>query len=448
MIIWDDMFEMYPDALNMLPRDIIMCTWLYDTMIEKPESHFGYRFKRDIFAVYERLGFDYIAAPRESHPLNVESLFRYAFPYRPLGGLITVWEKGRSFLFEDYPNIAFTGMLWKSGDPEKAESIYFNTCKKILNVRDDSFIHKIIAAKYAGGCTESTSPGEFLHGSRTKYLFERRKISALISEDLSACSSSVKTGTGRFVMEDMILALKRELLQHDLRFYVHYVCDYISGKGTVSLKKLISVKKSLLKAVEKIKKERAGQWKRFRPGILPVNTDSFYDTMHSGIMSWMSVKNLKNDCYSLLKLRYFLPDYHGAHKVVIRIKFSGNKVWKEVFSGTPKPQFNDPEQVPYFTYTHIISGRGIPERIRMETSGYGGIGIVFAEVVAGDDRFIPVKTEGYEGNIENPDAVLIDNTDWCYLGEKDISRYFRFLPGPVEKSCMGLVLKKETPEEI
>ena len=41
MMIWDDMFEFYPEALEDLPRDVVMCSWHYDNNItDLPQGYF------------------------------------------------------------------------------------------------------------------------------------------------------------------------------------------------------------------------------------------------------------------------------------------------------------------------------------------------------------------------------------------------------------------------
>lgn len=186
------------------------------------------------------------------------------------------------------------------------------------------------------------------------------------------------------------------------------------------------------------------QWAKFRSGIVPVHTDVLYDAMYSEFNAWAKEEEIKCNRYSILTIKYFLPDYHGSQRVALILKTSGRSGWKRVFSGVPKPDFQDPEQVPYFVHTHIILSAGTPERLRIETSGYGGIGIVFVEFTTRKKRFVPVSVDKCEGKIENPETVLLDNSEWCYLGEKKISRYFRAMPAASKKSSFELTFRSDS----
>lgn len=65
MMMWDDMFEIYPQALEKIPKDIIMCTWDYSYFVDLPHTHFTNFEKEDVFKKYEKMGFKYLFCPRE-----------------------------------------------------------------------------------------------------------------------------------------------------------------------------------------------------------------------------------------------------------------------------------------------------------------------------------------------------------------------------------------------
>ncbi|MCG2661677.1 MAG: family 20 glycosylhydrolase [Kiritimatiellae bacterium] len=157
MIIWDDLFDIYPRALDQLPKDIIMCSWHYDKLVGRPAGHCGGP-QTDKFAHYDKLGFSYLFAPAAFSIRNVESLSAYALNRRPLGGLLTIWELTRDFLFSDYPTIAYAGAAWSGNsanipDAELQDNAVRETTgcgkkeqisliKTILNSRDIMFLDK------------------------------------------------------------------------------------------------------------------------------------------------------------------------------------------------------------------------------------------------------------------------------------------------------------------
>ncbi|MFA7230010.1 MAG: family 20 glycosylhydrolase, partial [Victivallaceae bacterium] len=82
MIIWDDMLETYPDALEKIPRDIILCCWNYDRCVDLPKAHFKSRFEDDLFAKYDKMGFKYLFAPATYLVGNIESFTAYASKHK------------------------------------------------------------------------------------------------------------------------------------------------------------------------------------------------------------------------------------------------------------------------------------------------------------------------------------------------------------------------------
>ena len=62
MMMWDDLFDIYPAALKETPRDVILCAWHYCDLEQLPYGHAGGP-RRDQFKLYEEMGFKYIFAP-------------------------------------------------------------------------------------------------------------------------------------------------------------------------------------------------------------------------------------------------------------------------------------------------------------------------------------------------------------------------------------------------
>jgi len=422
MMMWDDMFEYYPEALRKIPVDIIMCCWHYDTFIDIPKTHFGNRKRFDPLAIYEKLGFKYLIAPREIHPENVKTLTEYALNYKPLGGLLTIWEKGDSFMLEDYPNIAFAGKLWEKRIVDNADVLYKEVCRKIFGLNNPEFLDLLFNIKYYG----RWDIHNFLRGSLTPCEHIRIKLLTFFEKQLKVFLKEISYDTGKDVLNDILLRLKIEELHLNIRKFFSNICKYISGRREIQLKVILSEGNHILEEIERIKGIRRAQWRKFRPGILPVKTDTLYTEIYE------EIKILLNEIQSgellrrgVLYIRYFLPDPYGVQKVKISIKYRGAKKWEEIYTGVPKPDITDYSQIPYYTFTHFISGFKIPEKVLFQTYGYGGIGITFLEIANKKGHFIPVKTGKTTGKVSNPQAILVDDTIWTYLGEINTSRIFQ-----------------------
>lgn len=114
MMMWDDFFA-YLDIAPRLPRDIIMCTWCYSYVQDEVPGHWVGRLKRDWFKYYDALGFRYMfctAADYSSKLFNIETYTNYASKNRPMGALMTMWERAHRFYYSGYPSVIYAGKLW------------------------------------------------------------------------------------------------------------------------------------------------------------------------------------------------------------------------------------------------------------------------------------------------------------------------------------------------
>jgi len=422
MMMWDDMFEYYPEALEKIPRDIIMCCWHYDTFIDIPKTHFGNRKRFDPLATYDKLGFKYLIAPREIHPENVITLTEYALNYKPLGGLLTIWEKGTDFMLEDYPNIAFAGKLWERSTVDNPDDLYKGVCKKIFGLTNSAFLDLLFSIKYYG----RWHINKFLRGPLTPCEHIRMKLVAFFEKQIKPFEKKVKGSIGKEIFRDILLRLRIERLHLNMRSFFSSICKYISGRKEIHPDILISEGTRILQEIDIVKGIRSAQWKRFRPGIFPVKTDTLYTEIYreiEGILKEIQSGRILRR--GVFYIRYFLPDPYGSQKVRIAIKYKGEKKWNDLYSGIPKPDIDDPSQIPYYTFTHFVSGFKVPEKILFQTYGYGGIGITFLEIVNKKGHFIPARTDRTSGKVSNPDALLIDDTRWTYLGEINTVRMYQ-----------------------
>lgn len=114
MLMWDDFFEYY-DVVDALPRDIILCHWNYGFIGSETKGHWTNRVRKDWLSIYDRLGFNYIFCAygsNASSTYNVDTLTDYALKHKPMGAILTIWERAASFYNGIYPLIALCGKLW------------------------------------------------------------------------------------------------------------------------------------------------------------------------------------------------------------------------------------------------------------------------------------------------------------------------------------------------
>ena len=235
IIMWDDMFEQYPEALRTIPRDIVMCCWQYDGDVTLPKAHFKNLERRDLLTEYGRLGFDYMVGSRELNADNILSLTRYAAKRRPLGGFVTTWEHSRDFLHAYYPNIAFAGRLWSNpaalDDPEALK-------RKVVadlfpNVKAQAAVDALRVFMDFNQNHASTRVESFLHKYSESRSTERHAVNTMLTTALDTyrAPSRKTSGLESDILEDILIHLDQNALQFDLRTLVREVFRHVPRPG-------------------------------------------------------------------------------------------------------------------------------------------------------------------------------------------------------------------------
>ena len=200
MIIWDDMFEQYEEALEDTPRDIVMCCWQYD-YVSRPRAHFRNIQRWDALADYERLGFDSIVGSRELVANNILTLTKYAAGRNPLGAFATVWEHSAGFLHAYYPNLAFAGKLWADlGGLDRAEALKQEAVAETFPNADGPTRAALRAFMDMSGMSHSYTVDPFLREFSPSRMEERRLLNGWLLEALQAYlpqATGVAGGRGR-----------------------------------------------------------------------------------------------------------------------------------------------------------------------------------------------------------------------------------------------------------
>jgi hexosaminidase len=115
MMIWGDILLQYPDIIGLVPRDVIIGTWTYDTL-----ANF-----HKFITPFQSRGFDVFVTPgvlnssnvipnfRQSF-LNIERFVRDGIAQKVMGALMTVWDDGGTVLFStDWYGVAFAAdRMW------------------------------------------------------------------------------------------------------------------------------------------------------------------------------------------------------------------------------------------------------------------------------------------------------------------------------------------------
>lgn len=428
MILWDDMFEHYPEALRQIPRDIVLCTWNYGNVDNRPKVHFKNLERRDLFAEYARLGFDYVAGSRELAANNIHTLTRYAAKHEPLGAFVTSWEHSRDFLLAYYPNIAFAGKLWSDLNAlDTPEELKRQVIAELFPDANDASAIALRAFMDIDRIRECIKADAFLNRYSSARIEEGRSLNHLMIQAIASYQEKLAIGLKADIIEDILAVLGADALQFQLRELIPQVFERAhAGKPLVEQARNLETAVSSIKALET---QRHNQWQKHRKGIL-----SAYDALNrhwtafsDGIKDFADkVKSGSLAQTGLLTLELFLPDAFSAQSLCAYVRYQDAEEWTRVTEdgyGAYKPlcfNFDDEyDHSAYYTVNLRMDSERPVTECRIESWGYGGQGIRYVEVHNRAGTFVPESICQVCGRVERPDSVLTNNSFWCYLGEPD-----------------------------
>jgi hypothetical protein len=412
MIVWDDMFEYYPQALETLPRDVILACWQYQPDVEKTKGHFNNRAVADSLAHYEQLGFDYLICPADHTVQNVESFTRYGVKHQPIGGWITTWEKSESFVLQSMPTIAFAGNLWASGISGNSDQIMQNVISSIFGIGDELFFQTVKAICSGRLYLERRiSLNAFLTKRENNADYSRMRLVDMLLIVLPGYLNQVKASS-RDILEEIVLSLRGEQISHELD---KLLPEFF--KNDADIPELSEKLLKLSAKIESVKHARTVMWQRVRPGITPCKMAEIYDNYLKNMneIPELAVK------HGFLKIHFMLPDQYSAQTTRIFIKYVGEAGWEKVAEGVFKEcASNDC----FYNRLFLIDKDKALVMLKIETLGYGGQGFTYFEAENRRGRFVPADVRNVTGNITDAENMLSHDWRWTFAGERNTLQAF------------------------
>ena len=421
MIIWDDMLGFYPSALDRLPRDIVMAMWLYDDVVDLPQGHFGNRPRTDKLAAYKARGMDYLIVPCTAIAslANVTTLTKYAARYQPLGGLVSTWERTRNVMFEAYPTLAYAGELWWKGGAGNADEILRRSLAKVFPSLDASQRETaVLPLVRPVGQQPATKLQQCLRGPLSSLEYERAAVNRRLGADLAALGRGKHAPEESLILEDLALRVDGESLALRMRALATETFQRRNGLSADHLKDLIPDIRKCRKEVRRLLQAHTRQWKATRPGLPSPRLDAF----------WQAVGAVVDECgqiamgraranTGILRLQCVLPNIHGSQRLSVALRYRGCRRWIPVASEVFKPLPQN-DTAFFEVWLPIDSDRAVAG-CRLESSGFGGVGLTYVEAINQRGRFIPVKGEATAGKVRDVGNLLADDLKWCWIGEPD-----------------------------
>lgn len=395
MMLWDDMFEYYPDALAGMPRDVIMVNWQYQPNVTSFRGHFTNLENIDMLDRYEKLGFEYLIAPADYHWSNAESFTAYTGNRKPLGGLVTTWEKAVSFLYKSFPFIAASGQLWGGGASNGGEAMKAGAAR-IFGETDELFGQAV--SQFAAAMPRTAVNTVLLNsmsssGPDYAVLESSRTLHALLAKYRGSFGNPV----AERVLEDMIDDTAIQILAMRCRNACWRLRKGFDGESLAAL----------AEELDRLAAKRIAHCREYR-------NDKFAELFVEYFAAWRRTLldyQATFEKSGILTCEFCLPDAFSAERITVEIKVGGEylKVGEGVFKGTFDALFEQ---------NFFIPADVEIETVRICASGFAGQGVCHISAVNSCGAFIPDGVVRTFGIVEHPEFILMPDATRCWLGSQ------------------------------
>ncbi len=403
MMLWDDMFEYYRDILPDMPRDIIMVNWQYQENVRGYQGHFCNLVFRDVFTEYDRLGFDYLTAPADFCWNNIATFTAHGDNYKPMGGLLTSWEKSTSLLYKYFPSMAAAGQLWSgtASDPETAMAL---GVKQLFGVDDDSFVSAV--STYAE--MAHRVPAVSLK-SLTGFPFFgcdclRLPVLQTITSVLMAYPGRLKDTRAEIVLTDILGDCVLKILEARSKI----------ASWKMFHRQQAESPDAILAELEDAGAKYMDFCAKHRRKIDAKSIGAMIETWKNAFLEVKSSLKTKG----VLTLLFALPDGYGAEFTRIFVRSGG----KEILVGEGCFKVAD---ATFFEYNFFLPKNMDVEAVRIEAAGFAGEGVAYVSAKTSKGEFVPAGVTDAVGMVEHPEFILKPNVNYAFLGFRDALEQFR-----------------------
>lgn len=417
MMMWDDMFEFYPDILPEFPRDIIMVNWQYQENVRSYVGHFRNLCFSDRLAEYDKLGFAYLTAPADFMWNNIATSTTYGDRFHPMGGLLTSWEKATSLLYKYFPGMAMTGQLWGQSvhDPEAAAML---ALRQLFGIDDEPFLRAVIS--YATLARRLPNVG-FSRLSRFRFAGpDTLHFNALqmVTSILMQYPGRMRDTRAEIILNDILGDCVLKLLEDRSVIACWNKFHGMEGENLSDLAAEV---------------QDAGD--KYAEFYIQHREPRFAATLRNEITAWHDAlleieKSIQKK--GLLKVTFVLPDTYGAEQ--LRILVNG----EEIAGGVIKHNTD----TCYECFWFLPKNTEVRE-VRIEARGYAGQGVAYVSAQTGKGRFVPAGISGAQGIVEHPELVLSADVSFAFLGYREVGDIFADRAKAAAVNSLNIIMKKE-----
>ena len=387
MMIWDDMFDFYPEMLGELPKDIILCSWNYSRKIIQPVDRKGY--SKDRFASLNRQGLRYCFCPSLSgYFSNAESFTYYAEKYNPEGAILTIWERQERFLSDGFPAIAAIGERW-SGSSKMGKELHKNAFLEFVPEATPSQLAAFNAFYELSPLELSTDFRRYLGGPLSQHEAEMNASLHLILDVLK----EIPAAGSNSVLAEIISLLRERILFFRLRELIPQI--FHGGCSAAD-------KMDCLTEIRSLRECRIQTWRKERAGIR-MTIQHRYDALQK-ILDDAEAAAAKNCGFLILRTPFGI---------------SPNVSFKLYFKGSGEPVlaentclYNPPFGNDELYSELLIEKKGEVEKVELSAWGAFNAKISYFRIVFPGESYVPKAVTLIRGTGESLEQIL--KNDWNY----------------------------------
>lgn len=435
VMMWSDMFEIYADIFKDVPPDVIMVDWQYQQEVRDYKGHLLDVAAEDRIKVNHKFGHKTIAAPADMVLQNSQSYFDYASGREGvIGGLLTSWEKSDTFLYRSFP-LFLAGGFQMSG-MEKDEA--FAAGMKLLTGSDDPVLYAAVkTALNAGWFRHYGGLGASQFLCRDYYGSDPLEGSAceMVLLVLRGYQGKFPTVTANRFLEDMINAMEEKCISIKGRNIAWGILD--KGADQKKLAAFADFRKEYSRHLDLMENTI---WNEYRKGITP----NVFTEDRKGVEERLLVMEKELSSNSWIGISFCLPDYYGIETLEVEYKMDGQ--WLKGGKGV----FKTASCSALFTRYLLIDppAKGKIEALRLTASGFGGLGLTFAECNIDGVRYVPSAVLETAGKVQDPTHLLGNDTRFAWFGGQSTRNDYFDFHAAAQKHSLLLQMKEFVCEDL
>ena len=419
MWMWDDFYEFFPEELENLPKDILLCHWQYDGYISRhgARGHFYDRIRADWLEKYRRLGVDALMSIGWGEMGNAQTFNEYARKKGVAGAFTTQWEMSGAFLSANLVAVVASGRLFQDPDNAKGRDFWREAVDELfpsLSLAERDALALLLWGPREGAPISLEAGINNLNPTTARY--------AAIAALRTLRASKLQPGSGAVpadplseagMLDDIVTANAIRLFAHDftaagplLALPSRTPADIAKGKFLVGRNRA---------ACEEFLKRRAAQQRAWRPGCCPNEVENYPKALVKWCDTVAKMPDKAAADEALCELSLALPDFHGIPWWTIEVRVNGK--WQTVAERKSwKPAGRDGAN---FEQNVLFRIAGEPEALRIRYSGYGSAGLNYIAVETAKGRWVPAAVTKCTGLVRDVQSILVDTYDPVWFGYTD-----------------------------